>query len=53
MIATFASADKTLGQDAAEAVRNRVLRDADARKLTVIPKNDINKTLEASGYSTT
>jgi tetratricopeptide (TPR) repeat protein len=53
MIATFASADKNLGQEAAEAVRNRVLRDADARKLTVIPKNDINKTLEASGYSTT
>jgi len=53
MIATFMSADKDLGQKAAEELRNRVTRDADARKLVVIPKVDINKTLEASGYSTT
>src|SRR5678810_985078 len=50
MIATFQSADKDLGQKAAEELRNRVTRDADARKLVVIPKTDINKTLEASGY---
>jgi len=53
MIATFMSADKDLGQKAAEELRKRVTRDADARKLVVIPKVDINKTLEASGYSTT
>ena len=53
MIATFCSSDRDLGQKASDALRDRVTRDADARKLTVIPKNDINKTLEASGYSTT
>ena len=53
MVATFQSTDKELGIKAAEELRNRITRDADARKLTVIPKGDINKTLEASGYSTT
>ncbi len=53
MIATFASADKDLGVQAGEALRNRVTRDTDVRKLIVIPKNDINNTLNASGYSTT
>jgi lipopolysaccharide biosynthesis regulator YciM len=53
MVATFASAEKDLGLKAAEELRNRITRDADAKKLTVIPKADINKTLEASGYSTT
>ena len=53
MVATFQSADKELGIKAAEELRNRITRDVDARKLVVIPKNDINKTLEASGYSTT
>ena len=53
MVATFQSADKELGIKAAEELRNRITRDVDARKLFVIPKGDINKTLEASGYSTT
>ena len=53
MVATFASSDKDLGLKAAEELRNRITRDVDARKLVVIPKVDINKTLEASGYSTT
>jgi tetratricopeptide (TPR) repeat protein len=53
MIATFASADKDLGLQAAEALRSRVTRDADVRRLIVIPKADINNTLTASGYSTT
>ena len=53
MVATFASADKDLGLQAAEAIRARITRDADARKLIVIPKADINNTLTASGYSTT
>lgn len=53
MIATFASSDKDLGQKAADALRDKVTRDADARKLTVIPKPDIVKTLEASGYPAT
>lgn len=53
MITTFQSTDKDLGQKAAEELRNRVTRDADARKLVVIPKVDIVKTLEASGYPAT
>jgi tetratricopeptide (TPR) repeat protein len=53
MVATFQSADKELGIKAAEELRNRITRDVDARKVFVIPKVDINKTLEASGYSTT
>lgn len=53
MVATFQSSDKDLGLKAAEEIRNRITRDVDARRLVVIPKVDINKTLEASGYSTT
>ena len=53
MISTFASADKDLGIQAAEALRSRITRDVDAKRLTVIPKADINNTLGASGYSTT
>jgi len=53
MIPTFMSAEKDLGLQAAEALRNRVSRDTDVRRLVVIPKADINNTLNASGYSTT
>lgn len=53
MVATFASSDKELGLQAAEALRARIGRDADARRLVVIPRADINNTLTASGYSTT
>jgi tetratricopeptide (TPR) repeat protein len=52
MVATFQSADKELGVKAADELRNRITRDVDARKLIVIPKGDIAKTLEASGYPT-
>ena len=53
MVATLASPDKDLGQQAAEAIRSRLSRDVNAQKLTVIPRNDIENTLKASGYSTT
>lgn len=53
LVTTFASADKDLGLQAAEAIRARITRDADARKLVVIPKADINNTLTASGYPAT
>ena len=53
MVTTFQSADKDLGVKAADELRNRITRDVDARKLIVIPKGDIAKTLEASGYPTT
>ena len=50
MVATFQAADKELGVKAADELRSRIERDVDARKVVVIPKVDINKTLEASGY---
>ena len=53
MIPTFSSVEKDLGIQAAEALRSRVTRDSDVRRLVVIPKADINNTLNASGYSTT
>lgn len=53
MIPTLSSTDKDLGIQAAEALRSRVTRDSDVRRLIVIPKADINNTLNASGYSTT
>lgn len=53
MVATFASAEKDLGLRATEELRNRITHDVNPTKLVVIPKADINKTLEASGYSTT
>ena len=53
MVTTFQSADKEVGVKAAEELRNRLSRDVDARKVFVIPKVDISKTLEASGYPTT
>lgn len=52
MITPFSSAEKDLGAQAAEAVRSRISKTIDVKKLTVIPKDDINSTLTASGYST-
>jgi tetratricopeptide (TPR) repeat protein len=53
MIAAFQSADRNMGAQAAEALRNRVSRDAGERGVYVVPKADIEATLAASGYSTT
>ncbi|MFN2636204.1 MAG: hypothetical protein ABR585_04200 [Gemmatimonadaceae bacterium] len=53
MIATFQSADKDLGVQAAEAVRNQLQKQTNIRDLVVVPKNDINNALTSSGYSTT
>jgi tetratricopeptide (TPR) repeat protein len=53
VVVIFKSSDKQLGPEAAEAVRSRIEGDVSYRSLWVVPKNDINVTLEASGYSTT
>src|SRR5689334_10055632 len=53
MVTTFAASEPGLGVQAAEAVRTRVAKDMDERKLQVINKKDIDATLQASGYSTT
>jgi len=53
MVTTFAGSEPGLGVQTAEAIRQRILKDADDKKLTVIPQKDVNSTLTASGYSTT
>ncbi|HYN83567.1 MAG TPA: tetratricopeptide repeat protein [Gemmatimonadaceae bacterium] len=53
MITTFQSSEPGLGVQAAEAIRSRLARDVDAKKLLVIPQKDVHATLTASGYSTT
>jgi tetratricopeptide (TPR) repeat protein len=53
MVTTFASNEPGLGVQAAEAIRSRLTRDIDTKKLLVIPQKDVHSTLTASGYSTT
>ncbi|HXG72220.1 MAG TPA: tetratricopeptide repeat protein [Gemmatimonadaceae bacterium] len=53
MVATFQSADKELGVQAAEAIRNKLSREVNAKDVIVVPKADINNSLQSSGYSTT
>ena len=53
MIPTLQSADKDLGVQAAEAIRSRLTRETNVKELIVVPKADINNSLQSSGYSTT
>jgi tetratricopeptide (TPR) repeat protein len=53
MIPTLQSADKDLGVQAAEAIRNQLTKQTNIRDLVVVPKADINNSLQSSGYSTT
>ncbi|HWL41202.1 MAG TPA: hypothetical protein VNO75_13315 [Gemmatimonadaceae bacterium] len=53
MIPTLQSADKNLGVQAAEAIRSRLERSTNVRELVVVPKADINNSLQSSGYNTT
>jgi tetratricopeptide (TPR) repeat protein len=53
MVTTFTGNEPGLGVETAEAIRSRIAKDADDKKLTVISQKDINSTLTASGYSTT
>ena len=50
LVATFFSSDRNLGVQGSDAVRSRVSQEVPAKQLWVISKNDINNTLEASGY---
>ena len=50
LVATFFSADRNLGVQGSDAVRTRVSQEVPPKQLWVISKNDINNTLEASGY---
>src|SRR5438270_3062282 len=53
MIPTLQSTDKDLGVQAAEAIRNQLTKQTNLRDLVVVPKADINNSLQSSGYSTT
>src|SRR3954471_14636683 len=53
MIPTLQSADKDLGVQAAEAIRNQLTKQTNLRELVVVPKADLNNSLQSSGYSTT
>jgi tetratricopeptide (TPR) repeat protein len=53
MIPTLQSADKDLGVQAAEAIRNQLSKQTNVRDVVVVPKADINNSLISSGYTTT
>jgi tetratricopeptide (TPR) repeat protein len=53
MIPTLQSADKDLGQQAAEAIRNQLQKQTNTRDLVVVPKTDIVNSLTSSGYQPT
>src|SRR5712675_214564 len=53
MIPTLQSSDKDLGVQAAEVIRNQLTKQTNIRDLVVVPKADINNSLQSSGYPTT
>ena len=53
MIPTLQSAEKDLGVQAADAIRNQLTKQTNVRDLVVVPKADIVNSLQSSGYSTT
>jgi len=53
MIPVLQSADKELGVQAAEAIRNQLQKQTNVRDLVVVPKADIVNSLVSSGYSPT
>jgi tetratricopeptide (TPR) repeat protein len=53
MIPTLQSSDKTLGVQAAEAIRDQLQKQTNVRDVVVVPKADINNSLQSSGYPTT
>jgi lipopolysaccharide biosynthesis regulator YciM len=53
MIPTLQSSDKDLGVQAADAIRNQLQKQTNLKELVVVPKSDINNSLQSSGYSTT
>ncbi|MFN9452804.1 MAG: tetratricopeptide repeat protein [Gemmatimonadota bacterium] len=53
MVTNLRSAERNLGQQAADAIRNSLEGEFPPRVVQVMSKQDINSTLEQSGYSTT
>ncbi len=52
VVVNFRSADDAAGVTAADAVRDRLMREFNARDLWVIPKKAVNDNLAQSGYPT-
>jgi tetratricopeptide (TPR) repeat protein len=50
LVTTFQSADRKLGVEAGDELRRRIQSEHSAKELYAVPKNQINGTLEASGY---
>jgi tetratricopeptide (TPR) repeat protein len=50
LVATFRSPDRVLGVAMADEIRKRLQSEHSTKELYVIPKTNINNTLEASGY---
>jgi len=53
MVSVFKAGEKGLGVQAADAVRSRMTSEFPFKQVYVLPKQDINATLEASGFPTT
>ena len=53
MIPTLQSSDKELGVQAAEAIRSQLSKQTNIRDVVVVPKADINNSLQSSGYPPT
>ncbi len=53
LVAVFRSAEKGLGVQAADALRSRMNSEFPFKQVYVLPKTDINATLEASGFPIT
>ena len=53
MVPVFKGTEKGLGVQAADVVRSKISSDFPFKQVYVLPKTDLNATLEASGFSTT
>ena len=53
LVAVFKAGEKGLGVQAADAVRSRMNSEFPFKQVYVLPKTDINATLEASGFPIT
>ncbi len=53
MVSVFKAGEKGLGVQAADALRSRMTSEFPFKQVYVLPKQDINATLEASGFPTT
>ncbi len=53
MVSVFKAGEKGLGVSAADALRSRMTSEFPFKQVYVLPKQDINATLEASGFPTT